>query len=380
MRVLVISDISGHMRGGVPTETRSLITGLIARGHSVAFGGDVLPPGVPPVPLYVLKLPIDDSFVADVSAALVDFRPDFVHVMCMSSRGVLRLAPLLSRYKWGLTVHSVPPYERKLNRWHGSEALHYGARAMRFALHSFVWRWIFSRGLVPMIVVHSQFVYDIVISYGATPPRVRLIPLPFETSDVGCRNVDAAVRSADPLLVTVAGFAHTKGQHDVVKALPTLIRRFRGIRYQMIGEARDETYVAYLRKLASKLGITAHVLICPDLDQESKEMALMSADIYVQPSHEEGFCLAYAEAAAIVPRLLGSNTGAIAAMSRDDEGARIVPAKSPPSIGRMVVELLDAKLPTDLLRSRAERLVREFSFDRYLEEHEKLYCASGSSN
>jgi hypothetical protein len=67
-------------------------------------------------------------------------------------------------------------------------------------------------------------------------------------------------------------------------------------------------------------------------------------------------------------------------MSRDDEGARVVPVKSPRAIGRMVVELMDAKLPTDLLRSRTDRLAREFSLERYLAAHETLYCTSDSPN
>jgi glycosyltransferase involved in cell wall biosynthesis len=229
--------------------------------------------------------------------------------------------------------------------------------------------------LAPLIVVHSKFVREIVVAYGATANRVRLIPLPFENSESRIRDCDTGVRVTDPLLVTVGGFAHTKGQHDVVKALPQLIKHFPGIRYQMIGEVRDETYLTYLKKLAARLGITEHLLIRTDVDEDSKLLALTSADVYIQPSHEEGFCLAYAEAAAIVPRLLGSRTGAIAEMSRDDLGARLVPAKSPPAIAKMVVDLLGTTLPTNLLQLRADRFALEFSMDRYLTEHERLYRA-----
>lgn len=360
------------MRGGVPTETRSLITGLVARGHHVALAGDRVPSGVRSIPLYFVKLPIDDSLSAAVKAALDDFLPDFVHVMCMSSKGVLILSSLLSTHRWALTVHSVPPYERKLNFWHGLEALHYGARAMRFALNSVAWKWIFSRDLVQSIIVHSHFVRNVVVAYGASPSRVHVIPLPFEGS--GCNDGDARVRMADPLLVTVGGFAHTKGQHDVVKALPELIRHFPGIRYQMIGEVRDETYVTYLRKLAAGRRVAEHLLISPDLDQESKLTALKAADVYVQPSHEEGFCLAYAEAAAIVPRLVGAEAGAIEAMSVGDAGMRIVPIRSPTAIAAAVAELLTARLPPDLMQLRSDRLSHEFSLERYLGEHEVLYA------
>ncbi len=360
------------MRGGVPTETRNLIKGLLSRGHSVALVGDILPSEVPSIPLYHLQLPVTSSLASEVTVALEDFRPDFVHAICMNSQGAMVLSSVLSRYRWALTVHSVPPYERKLNRWHGREALHYGARALRFAPNSLAWRWIFSRGLVPTVIVHSKFVQDIVIRYGASGARVRLIPLPFEPS-TDWTAARKAVRHANLLLVTVGGFAHTKGQHDVLKALPGLVRRFPAIRYQMIGELRDASYLTYLRNLAEEYQITPHLLISPDLDQRSKLAALESADVYIQPSHEEGFCLAFAEAAAITPRLVGTDTGAIRAMSHNDVGTRVVPVRSPSAIGAAVAELLATELPEDLMEMRSRRLSRDFSFDRYLTEHESLY-------
>jgi glycosyltransferase involved in cell wall biosynthesis len=133
-----------------------------------------------------------------------------------------------------------------------------------------------------------------------------------------------------------------------------------------------------LRDLAGKFRIREHLLISPDLDNAAKLTALESADVYIQPSHEEGFCLAYAEAAAIVPRLVGTDAGAIAAMSRADAGARIVPIKDPSALGAAVVELLTTDLPMNLMNLRSQRLSREFSLERYLADHEKLYAGPGS--
>ena len=41
MRVLLVTDISSHMRGGVPAETRRLCSELVRRGHAVALASDV---------------------------------------------------------------------------------------------------------------------------------------------------------------------------------------------------------------------------------------------------------------------------------------------------------------------------------------------------
>jgi glycosyltransferase involved in cell wall biosynthesis len=374
MRILIITETSGYMPGGVPAETRRLVTGLVQNGHEVSLASDVPLGDETKLSHIPIKIPAKPALANDIRHAIDIFKPDFVHVMCMSLKGIMILAPVLHAHPWALTVHSVPPYERKLSRWHGGERLHYFARSLRFALNGLAWRWIFSRGIVPMSIVHSKFVEDIVLRYGASRDFVRSIPLCFH-STISQRVVDTSPVNTDaPLLVTVAGFAHTKGQHDVVKALPALLGKFPRLRYQIIGEVRDESYVSYLRRLCQDLRVLDHFLITPNLDNAAKQKVLEQADVYIQPSHEEGFCLAYAEAAAIVPRLVGTNTGAIAAISDGDAGARVIPAKAPAAIVSAVTELMTADLPPLIMRERDKRLSERFSIAGYLRSHEELYA------
>jgi glycosyltransferase involved in cell wall biosynthesis len=374
MRVLIVTDISGFMPGGVPAETRRLVDGMAQKGHVVALASDIPMGEAGNVLHFPITIPVNPSLAGAIRHALDSFKPDFVHVMCMSSKGVMILAPVLRDSPWALTVHSVPPYERKLNRWHGDERLHYSARALRFALNGLAWRWVFSRGMVPISIVHSKFVEDIVLRYGAPRDFVKLIPLCIDSTISQRTAITSPVTKDAPLLVTVAGFAHTKGQHDVVKALPALLQTFPRLRYQIIGEVRDESYVSYLRQLARDLDVLDHFLITPNLDNAAKEKALGQADVYVQPSHEEGFCLAYAEAAAIVPRLIGTNTGAIAAISDGDAGARVIPTKTPQAIVSAVTELMKTDLPPLIMRAREARLGEKFSIAGYLRSHEELYA------
>ena len=113
--------------------------------------------------------------------------------------------------------------------------------------------------------------------------------------------------------------------------------------------------------------------ITPSLPHDEKEQVLRGADLYLQPSHEEGFCLAYIEAAAIVPRLVGADAGAIGAIGANDEGARTVPVRTPRRMAEAMGELLAATLPDDLMSRRAARLATQFSWAHYLDAHEALY-------
>ena len=372
MRILIVTDVSLFMRGGVPAEARALHAGLTARGHQVALASHGPIDGAHAAH-FPISLPVRNALADEVGKALAEFKPDFVHVLSMSSRGVTLLASPLRTHRWALTVHSLPPHERKLAGLHGSEPLHYGGRALRFLANSLAWRWVLHRGMVPLVIVHSHYVADIVVRYGCDRDRVRMIALPFVS---GASTHAVRPVSDSPLLVTVGGYAHTKGQHDLVKALPSLLQSFPRLRCQLIGEVRDHSYLRYLRGLAHDLGVSDRLSITPDLTHADKQAALEAADAYVQPSHEEGFCLAYAEAAAVVPRLVGTDTGAIAAISQDDAAARVVGVRDPGAITAAVRDLLETVLPTDHMAQRAARLSARFSELAYLQSHETLYAAN----
>ena len=375
MKILIISAATSWMRGGVPTETRDLVAGLHRLGHQVALACDVPLRGAEVARHFALALPFSRRSAEQLRTAIETFDPDFVHVLCIGAKGLVAFLPVLRSKRWALTVHSLPPAEQKLRLWHDREALHYFVRSIRFLPNSLVWRWLLRRSSVPKVIVHSRFVHDMAARFGLPKERMTIVPLAFhaEATPAGRRSISS--RADSPRLVTVGGIAHTKGQHDVIKALPLLVGRFPGVSYQVIGEIRDHAYLAWLERLARDLGVAKHVLITPDLPHDEKTRALAEADVYVQPSHEEGFCLAYAEAAAVVDRLVGADAGAIAAMSLDDPGARVVPPRSPEAIASAVAELLDRALPEDHMATRVARLGERFSYEGYLRSHEALYAS-----
>ena len=377
MRILIVSAATSFMRGGVPTETRDLVVGLHRLGHEVALACDVPLPGAEVARHFAIRLPFSGASAAQLQAAIDAFEPDFIHVLCVGAWGLVAFLPVLRSKRWALTVHSLPPAEQKLRFWHAREGLHYFTRAIRFLPNSLGWRWLFRRATIPKVIVHSRFVHDMAASLGLPKERMTIVPLAFhaETVAAPATRRPKTSRADSPRLVTVGGITHTKGQHDVIKALALLVKRFPGLSYQVIGEIRDPVYVSWLERLSRDLGVAKHVSITPDLPHDDKVEALAAADVYVQPSHEEGFCLAYAEAATVVDRLVGADAGAIAALSLDDPGARVVPSRSPEAIARAVSELLDSEMPEGHMATRFARLSERFSYDGYLRSHEMLYAS-----
>ena len=370
MRILIISDVSSYMRGGVPVETKELLKGLVLRGHEVAFGADA-PLCGEEVRHYAFSTN-EPNQATQLKQILAHFKPELVHVMAMGSRGLTAIAPLLRNQQWVLTCHSIPPFELKLACCHNHDQLHYALRALRFAANTLAWKWLFRKANIPCIIAHSRYVQNIVENYGYQTGKSRLIPLGFKRGESATH---AALRtlSSSPKFLTVSGIAHTKGQHDAILAMANLKHDFPNFTYQLIGEVRDNSYLQFLNKLIDQKGLSKHIKITPNLDEASKQSALQQADFYLQPSHEEGFCLSYIEAAGIVPRLIGTDTGAIALISADDLGMQVVSPKSPTEIADSIRKLAATTLPEDLLITRNLRLEKQFSWESYLDQHEQLY-------
>ena len=370
MRILIISDVSSYMRGGVPVETKELLKGLVLRGHEVAFGADA-PLCGEEVRHYAFSTN-EPNQATQLKQILAHFKPELVHVMAMGSRGLTAIAPLLRNQQWVLTCHSIPPFELKLACCHNHDQLHYALRALWFAANTLAWKWLFRKANIPCIIAHSRYVQNIVENYGYQTGKSRLIPLGFKRGESATH---AALRtlSSSPKFLTVGGIAHTKGQHDAILAMANLKHVFPDFTYQLIGEVRDNSYLQFLNKLIDQKGLSKHIKITPNLDETSKQSALQQTDFYLQPSHEEGFCLSYIEAAGIVPRLIGTDTGAIALISADDLGMQVVSPKSPTEIADSIRKLAATTLPEDLLITRNLRLEKQFSWESYLDQHEQLY-------
>ena len=97
MRILILSDVSGFMPGGVPAETRELIGGLARRGHELAFAGDVPVTEAPLARHFPITIPIGRSFRRQVAAILDDVQaricPCDLHELARRARARTPAAP-----------------------------------------------------------------------------------------------------------------------------------------------------------------------------------------------------------------------------------------------------------------------------------------------
>lgn len=137
-------------------------------------------------------------------------------------------------------------------------------------------------------------------------------------------NIKSSLPSHTPntdklILVTVGSLSRRKGQHNVVAALPSLLKRFDKIEYHMVGIPINR---AELEKLAEKLNVTDHVFFHGALNDEDKNRILEQANLFMmlsenQPDGDvEGFGIAILEANMVGLPAIGSlGTGVEQAIS-----------------------------------------------------------------
>jgi teichuronic acid biosynthesis glycosyltransferase TuaC len=102
-------------------------------------------------------------------------------------------------------------------------------------------------------------------------------------------------RASGPSLVTVAHLIARKRHADVLRALAVLSQRHPTLRYEIIGEGPERVA---LEGLAARLGITERVEFHGQLAPEQAIEQARSCTLFVMPSTEEAFGVAYIEAMA----------------------------------------------------------------------------------
>jgi len=104
------------------------------------------------------------------------------------------------------------------------------------------------------------------------------------------------------LLVSLGTNNYYKNYHAIVEAIPTLVKRLGSLKYIHVGNQGSDRP---LSKLASELGVEAHVAFAESVDSPLQH--IWAADCYVMPSLEEGFGVAAIEALATgVPSVLSN--------------------------------------------------------------------------
>jgi glycosyltransferase involved in cell wall biosynthesis len=173
-----------------------------------------------------------------------------------------------------------------------------------------------------------------------------------------------------PVVITVANLIPYKGHHDLLLAAKTVIRQVPDACFLMVGE--DRGIQSELEKMARSLGVNKNIVFFGGRTDVPELLAV--SDLFVLPSHEEGFCNSLLEAMAaglpVVATAVGGNPEAVA----NGETGWLVPARDADALAEKIIDLLanpDQSKKWGICGR--ERMAARFSVATMVNRHLALY-------
>lgn len=217
---------------------------------------------------------------------------------------------------------------------------------------------------------------------GVEPTKLRIIYNGLHYSkykeQVGCRRDmrnRLSLADYDIAIVAVGNYIPYKGHADLLNALPEILANGVKARVFLVGEDRGEG--EKLVRLAQDLGVAELVSF---YGQCANVVQLLGAmDIFVMPSHEEGFSNALLEAMASGLPIVATDVGGNAEALEFGEAGLLVPPHSPVRLAEAINRLLvDRKLSYALSeKARSviiEKYTAEIMADNYILFYKEFFA------
>jgi teichuronic acid biosynthesis glycosyltransferase TuaC len=184
-------------------------------------------------------------------------------------------------------------------------------------------------------------------------------------TDVPPQPAPHAASDADrpPTLVTVGHLVPRKRHADAIEALALLAPRHPDLRYAIVGDGPER---ARIEALASVRGVRERVELTGQLPPREARERAAGADLFVLPSVDEAFGVAYVEAmAAEVPAIGCEGEDGPAEIAAAGAGLVQVPPRDPRALAAAIDALLgDAGARARLGRQARETVARAFTWER----------------
>ncbi len=173
-------------------------------------------------------------------------------------------------------------------------------------------------------------------------------------------------------LITVGNLTQRKGQHNVIKALPQILKKFPNTQYHCVGLP---TNIKNDTALAQKLGVINHVTFHGRLDEEQKNYRYSESHIFLMLSERtntgdvEGFGIAILEANAHSLPSIGSRGCGIEDAIEHGKSGILVDPHNPIEIADAVTQISNTYFE---FQTMAHAHVQKFTWDRVIKRYNQI--------
>jgi colanic acid/amylovoran biosynthesis glycosyltransferase len=175
-------------------------------------------------------------------------------------------------------------------------------------------------------------------------------------------------------IVTIARLNWIKGLDLAIAAMKILKKKEIDFEYSIIGDG-DQKQTERYKYMVHEFGLQNEVVFCGKMTHKDTLEELKKADIYIQPSLNEGFCNAVLEAQAMGKLCIVSNKGGLPENIVDGKTGWIFPDYCPQSLAETMERVLclsnnEKQLISENARKRVEK---EFNIEKQQQEFLNFY-------
>ena len=264
---------------------------------------------------------------------------DCIHAHWMIPQG---LTALIARF----FIKSAPPL---MVTSHGSDLL--GLRGSAF---NFINRSVVSHSRAVTVV--SRVLRDRLVQIGASEEKIHIIPM---GTDLQMHFTPTTTQKDGNDLLFVGRLNHQKGVHNLLDALPLIVKQFPAVQLRIAGDgtARND-----LEKKVVELGLEKYVRFLGAVSHDRIHFLYRKADILIFPSlNAEGFGLVLVEALGCECAVIATDLPAVRHLIKDGETGLIVSQNNKDELSQGVIHLLS----NPGKRKKLGRSGREFVLKRY---------------
>jgi len=177
-----------------------------------------------------------------------------------------------------------------------------------------------------------------------------------------------------PLLLCVARIYRSKGQEELVRALPLLLPEFPDLKVVLVGQdyPPGTHHSAELKAIAAELGVS-HALLFTGLRSDVPSL-MAASDLLVMPSFEEPFGLVYAEAMAMKRPVIARDNGGTPEVVEHGKSGLLSPNGDVPKLAEQITTLLrDPALREQMGKYGREQVETRFHPRRLAADVARLY-------
>jgi len=176
------------------------------------------------------------------------------------------------------------------------------------------------------------------------------------------------------LIGCVGRLDKAKGQQELIKAIPMIIKKLPYVRFILIGDDCADGEKARLEDLIKKLELEPFVIFAGFRNDIAQVMH--DLDIFILPSQQEAFPLVILEAMAQKKPVIATQVGGVGEIIKNKENGMLIEAKNTIAISKAIIYLLENKDEAQRMGQDGYQLVsKNFNLEQMVKKIETVYSS-----